>query len=60
MHPTLQIDKDYVKQVSNLKDDEFKYYLNKNTQEDKARLLQLLINDLGVRSLVDECLLDKK
>ena len=55
-----QINKDYVKQVSNLKDDEFRYYLNKNTQEDKARLLQLLINDLGVRGLVDESLLEHK
>jgi hypothetical protein len=37
----------------------FKAYINKFSQEYKARMLQILIDDLGVRALVDESLRSK-
>jgi hypothetical protein len=36
--------------------DLFKAYINKFSQENKAEMLQVLIDDLGVRALVDKSL----
>lgn len=44
------------KQFKQGNDNLFKAYINKFSQEYKARMLQILIDDLGVRALVDKSL----
>jgi len=47
------------KQFKEGNDNLFKAYINKFSQEYKTRMLQILIDDLGVRALVDESLCSK-
>lgn len=56
---TAQVLKNNSKQFKEGNDALFKAYINKFSQEYKTRMLQILIDDLGVRSLVDESLRSK-